>query len=111
MEDKSKELLDKVKTLLKEEGIDISNDEMDASTVLREFLLPGLKNSKDVLSSLYSFSTPQRSGVIGEIKSFIQRKLTNTTVNVIEKQSMRQQKFNELVYRTLEILINQQNKP
>jgi len=110
MEERSKELLKKVNEFLKEEGIDISNTEIDAQTLMQEFLLPGLKNSKDVLSALYSFQVKPREGFVGRLKSLVQRKLTNSTINVIEKQAMRQQKFNELVYRTLEVLANEKGK-
>ena len=107
MEEKSKDLLNKVHELLKTEGVDVSNAEMDTQTLLKEYLLPGLKNSKDVLSALYSYQVKPRGGLVGKLKSLVQKKLTNSTINVIEKQAMRQQKFNELVYRTLEALIEE----
>ncbi len=108
MDDKVMSLLNKVDELLKQEGIDTQNKNIDSKTMLSEYLLPGLKNSKDVLSSLYSFQTRKRTGVIGKIKSFIQNKLANSTINVIEKQAIQQQKFNELVYKTLELLVTEQ---
>lgn len=107
MEEKSKELLDKVNSLLKEEGIDNSVNDIDNSTLLKEYLLPGLKSSKDVLGSLYSFKSRERGGFIGKVKTKVQGLIINTVINVIEKQSMKQQKFNELTYKAIEALIKE----
>jgi hypothetical protein len=97
-----KELLEKVNNVLKEEGVD-QNQDLQSSEIIEEFILPGLKASKDTLQAIY-FQNHNRPGFLGKIKDFVQRKLINTTINVIEKQSMRQQKFNELTYRAIEKL-------
>jgi len=107
MDEKSKALLNKVNELLKEEGIDTENTEIDNTTMLKEYLLPGLKNSKDVLGSLYSFKSRERGGVAGKVKTKLQSLIINTVINVIEKQSMKQQKFNEITFKAIEALIKE----
>lgn len=99
------EILKKTRELLLEEGIDLDRKDKSASEMLEEFILPGLKGSKDTLESIYYMQVKERGGFFGKLKSMIQRKLVNTTINVIEKQSMRQQKFNELTFKAIELLI------
>ncbi|MFS8130687.1 MAG: hypothetical protein ACMG57_01780 [Candidatus Dojkabacteria bacterium] len=101
------EILKKTKELLAEEGIDLDRTDKTPSEMLEEFILPGLKGSKDTLESIYSMQSRARGGLIGGITSKIQRKLINTVINVIEKQAMRQQKFNELSYKAIELLIEE----
>lgn len=101
------EILKKTKELLAEEGIDLDRTDKSSSEMLEEFILPGLKGSKDTLESIYYMQAKDRGGFLGSLKSAIQRKLINTTINVIEKQAMRQQKFNELTYKALELLIEE----
>jgi len=101
------EILKKTKELLMEEGIDLDRTDKTPSEMLEEFILPGLKGSKDTLESIYSMQAKDRGGVLGSIKSKVQRKLINTIINVIEKQAMRQQKFNELSYKAIELLIEE----
>ena len=48
--------------------------------------------------------------ILLKLKSWLQNKIIFTTVNVIEKPSQKQQKFNELVYKALEILIKENNE-
>lgn len=99
----SKELLQKAENYLANEGVDVSG-KSDSET-LTEYILPAMESSKDILSAIYAFQSRSRQGFFGKIKTFIQRKIIFTVVNVIEKQSMRQQKFNELTYRAVEKLI------
>ncbi|MEP7103787.1 MAG: hypothetical protein ABI721_03700 [Candidatus Dojkabacteria bacterium] len=101
------QILKKTRELLLEEGIDLDRTDKTASEMLEEFILPGLKGSKDTLESIYYMQAKDRGGFLGKIKSIVQRKLINTTINVIEKQSMRQQKFNELTYKAIELLIEE----
>jgi len=63
MEERSNELLSKVNKLLKEEGIDTSNFKMDTKSMLNDYLLPGMKNSKDTLVALKSFKVKERIGL------------------------------------------------
>lgn len=101
------EILKKTKELLAEEGIDLDRTDKSPSEMLEEFILPGLKGSKDTLESIYSMQTRERAGILGKFTSKIQKKLINTVINVIEKQAMRQQKFNELSYKAIELLIEE----
>ena len=105
-----KEVLKKVRKVLEDEGYEFEDKNKSEQEILEEFILPGLKNSKGVLESLYSFQTRKREGLIGRIKSLIQNKIIGTVVNVIEKQSMKQQKFNELTYRAVERLVEENKK-
>jgi len=99
----SKQLLQNAEEILKNEGVDLSQ-KTDSET-LKEYILPAMESSKDILSSVYAFSSRSREGFLGKIKTKIQQKIIFTVINVIEKQSMRQQKFNELTFRAVEKLI------
>ena len=99
----SKELLKNAEEILKNEGVDLSQ-KTDSET-LKEYILPAMESSKDILSSVYAFNSRSREGFLGKIKTKIQQKIIFTVINVIEKQSMRQQKFNELTFRAVEKLI------
>ncbi len=103
----SETLLKNAKNVLEQEGTEVNDLNKSPEEVLKEFILPGLKNSKDTLGSIYTFQTRQRQGFLGKLKTLIQDKLVNTTINVVEKQSMKQQKFNELTFRAIEKLIEE----
>ncbi len=107
MDKKEKDILEKVNKLLESEGKDSKELNISNTELLNDFLLPALKSSKDVLGSIYAFDSRERSGLLGNIKSKVQRKIINTVINVVEKQSMRQQKFNDLMYKSIEILIEE----
>jgi hypothetical protein len=103
----SENILENVKKILIEEGANINEKNDDPEYLLSEFVLPGLSNSKDILSALYSFQTRERSGFLGKMKSLVQRKLVNIMIGTMEKQSMKQQKFNDLTVKAIEILIEE----
>lgn len=109
MDNKEKDILEKVNKILESEGKDGKELNISKDELLRDFILPALKSSKDVLGSIYAFDSRERSGLLGGIKSKVQRKIINTVINVVEKQSMRQQKFNDLMYKAIEILIEENN--
>jgi len=104
---KAQELLNKTKIILENEGELDNVDKLSNDTILKDFVLPGLKNSKDVLSSIYSFQSRSRGGFLGKIKTLLQNKIILTVINVIERQSMKQQKFNELTYKAIEALVEE----
>ena len=106
---KSDEILEKVDEILKEEG-SFNSETKSNSEILEEFILPSLEGSKDVLSSIYSFQVRERKGFIGKLKSMFQNKIVNTSINVIEKQSMKQQKFNELTFKAIGYLIEENKR-
>jgi len=99
----SKELLKNAEKILKDEGVDLTK-KSDSETLI-EYILPAMESSKDILSTIYAFNSRSREGVFGKAKTFLQRKIIFTVINVIEKQSMRQQKFNELTFKAVEKLI------
>lgn len=100
-------LLKNARNVLEQEGLEMTDANKSPAEILNEFILPGLKNSKDTLGSIYSFQTRQRQGFFGKLKNLLQSKIVNTTINVVEKQSMKQQKYNELVYKAIEQLIKE----
>ncbi len=104
------DLMNKAKQVLQGEGIDFDDTKKSAGELLKEFILPSLKSSKDVLGSIYTFRLRDKSGIGGKIKNAIQSKIVNTVINVTEKQSMKQQKFNELTYRAIEKLIEENDE-
>src|SRR5438445_293786 len=71
----SEELIQQAKITLEKEGELSSKTNITTEKALKEFILPGLKNSKDVLSSIYSFQSRSRMGIFGKIKTFIQNKI------------------------------------
>ncbi len=77
----------------------LSRDEL-----LEKFIIPGLENSKNILSSLYQYQPKDKAGLIGKVKNTILNKIRNVVLNVMEKQVMKQQKFNELMYEAVKIL-------
>lgn len=99
----SKDLIKNAEEILVNEGVDVSK-KSDSET-LKEYILPAMESSKDILSTIYAFSSRSREGILGKIKTKVQQKIIFTVINVIEKQSMRQQKFNELTFRAIEKLI------
>ncbi len=99
----SKDLIKNAEEILVNEGVDVSK-KSDSET-LKEYILPAMESSKDILSTIYAFNSRSREGFLGKIKTKIQQKIIFTVINVIEKQSMRQQKFNELTFRAVEKLI------
>lgn len=100
-------LLKNARNILEQEGLEMNDTNKSPAEILNEFILPGLKNSKDTLGSIYSFQTRQRQGFLGKLKNLFQGKIVNTTINVVEKQSMKQQKFNELVFKAIEQLVKE----
>lgn len=100
----SKIVLNKAQDILDQEGL--STAQIKPEDELAEFILPGLKSSKDTLEAIY-FKSRQRSGLLGRLKTKLQNKIIFTVINVIEKQSMKQQKFNTLTYKAIEKLVNE----
>jgi len=103
------EILEKVNKFLKEEGLDNWGDKTPEK-LLEEFILPGLQNSKNTLASLYQYSPTDKAGFVGNLKNKILHKVKNITLNVMERQSMRQQKFNELAYQAILQLVEENKK-
>ncbi len=98
----SEEMLNTTNQILSEEGVD-SKDMNNPNEALKSFILPGLNSSKDTLSSIY-YKSRIRGGFVGKLKTKIQSIIINTVINVVERQSMKQQKFNGLVYKAVETL-------
>jgi hypothetical protein len=98
----AEELLQKVDELLAKEGHNVS--ELTREEKLYDFVLPGLEKSKSTLSSLYKYEPRNKRGIFGAIKFKILSKLKNIIINVVERESMSQQKVNELTFQAFVLL-------
>ncbi len=92
-----------------EEGIN-SEVEVSGKSKLTDFVLPGMLSSKNTLGSLYKFEPASKRGVVGKIKQKILTKMKNIVLNVVERESMKQQKFNELTYNAIDLLNSRINE-
>ena len=96
-----KEILSNINKLIEEEGFTSKTND-DPIEKLEKFILPGLLNSKSTLSSIYNWEpSTNKYGILGKLKVFILRRLKNIIVNVFERNAMKQQKFNDLVYEAI----------
>ncbi len=101
------ELIANAEKLLSEEG-KLKSGEQSTEEAFREFILPALKSSKDTLHTIYYKGfVKDRPSFFGKLKRMIQMKIVNSVIATIEKQSQKQQKFNELTYRSIEILVEE----
>ncbi|MCA9386823.1 hypothetical protein KC669_02190 [Candidatus Dojkabacteria bacterium] len=100
------EILKRIGELIEEENLN-TKTELSTEELFMQFILPSLEQSKQTLSSLYKFEVKNYGGITGKIKSKILSKIKNIVINVVERESMRQQKFNELVYQTLLLLVDE----
>jgi hypothetical protein len=97
------EILASTNEALKAEGISI-NEYSSPLEEVQKFLLPSMQNAKNTLAALYKFVPKQKFGVVGKLKNLILARLKNITLNVVERESMKQQKFNELTYQSIQNL-------
>jgi hypothetical protein len=101
------ELIQRAEDILNDEG-KLRNANQSIEETFREFILPALRSSKDTLHTIYYKGfVRDRGGLFGGIRSKIQMKIVNTVISTIEKQSQKQQKFNELSYRSIELLVEE----
>lgn len=107
--DKEK-LLKNAEMILEQEGYVDEDNNLSNIEIIEKHILPALKNSKNTLSEILNFESRDRKGIVGKVKSFILGKLKNIVINVVEKQSAKQQKFNELVYQAIEKLVEEKKK-
>lgn len=109
MEEKT--ILGKVEKYLEQKDPFFKKESLSEEEFLAQYLLPSLENSKDILDGLYSSNNvKERRGLFGKIKTKIERKIVNIVINVIERQSAKQQKFNELTFRAIELLVQKKKK-
>lgn len=101
---KTEELLDKVNNVIKKYDIGTVIEKKPPIIALQENIIPAMEQSKNTLGGLYKYSPNDKSGFIGKIKNLILGKLKNITINVVERQSMRQQKQNDLTYQAIQNL-------
>lgn len=100
---KAEVLLKNVKYVLENEGTQ-TQKEMTSLEKLYKYLIPAMQNSKDTLEVLYDYKPREKSGIVGRLKNKILNKLKNVTLSTIEKQAIRQQKYNDLVFQAIENL-------
>lgn len=97
------DLVNNAKKILEQEGLNMSDD-LTAMEKIEKYLIPAMQNSKDTLEVLYDYKPREKSGFIGKIKNLIINKVKNISLATIEKQAIRQQKYNDLVFQVLENL-------
>lgn len=97
---KGKELLKKVRALLKSEGV-TSSEKLQVENEIESYLLPVLDKFREVQHLIYEPFLYEESGVIKKLKNKILEKVGNVTRNVVEKSFMRQQKYNDSVHTLL----------
>jgi hypothetical protein len=100
-------LLKKVNEILENEGELIENNSKNSLDAIEENIIPAMANAKNTLASLYKYAPKDKKGLIGKLKNGILGRLKNITLNVVERQSMQQQKFNELTYNAIELLLKE----
>lgn len=98
----AEDLLKKVDELLEKEGHDVKK--LSREQKLYEFVLPGLEKSKGTLSGLYKYEPRRKRGFLGSLKYKFLSKIKNIVINVVENESMRQQKVNELIFQAFVLL-------
>lgn len=95
----TQEVLQNVDDLLSDEGL--TPDQADSGHKLEEHILPVLEKSRDIQSYLYSYEPPHARGFVRKLKNTFLTKMRNIIVNVMERATMRQQKYNELTYQAI----------
>lgn len=97
----SEDLLQKVAGILDEHGL--SQPKVDAGTVLDEATLwRALGDNKDVQKYLYSWQPTQSPKMLARAKNKIVGKLRNVIVNVLERFVVKQDNYNQFVYKVLQ---------
>lgn len=96
----SKDILQKVGAILEDEKQDIQK-QLQGYEKLDQYIIPALEKNKNTLASLYQFAPKTRQGIVGKIKGKILQKLHNVVINAVERESMRQQKYNDLLYQAI----------
>lgn len=94
------ELLEKVRKLLKSEGVN-SRNKVEVENEIEEYLLPAMDKFRDVQRFVYEPFLNTKSGLLGKIKTVMLSKMGNVARNVVERGFARQQKYNDNVYTML----------
>lgn len=102
----SEELIAKSEYMLEQEGLNATTIQ-DPLLKLEAYIIPGLENSKNILGSLYLWEPSQKNGLIGKLKNSILVRIRNIVLNVLERQVMRQQKFNDLMFESVKAISEQ----
>lgn len=98
-------LLEKVRNLLKSEGVS-SRDKIEVENEIESYLLPALDKFREVQRFIYEPFLYEKSGFVGKSKNKVLNRMGNVSRNVVEKSVMRQQKYNDNVYILLMHLYN-----
>ncbi|MCS7317170.1 MAG: hypothetical protein NZZ41_02455 [Candidatus Dojkabacteria bacterium] len=100
---KSEVLLSKLNQFIREKDIlnladrDIVDSDRDRDRDNMRYLLNALDSTRNILSALNMFIKSRR-GVIGKIKSIIEKIVKNISLNLLETVLVRQNKFNDILY-------------
>jgi hypothetical protein len=99
-----KELLARVRELIKAEGGAGDNDKSPEDEILK-YVLPSLQNTKDILSDLNKDVFTKGGGLKGKVKHKVMTKVGNIARNVLERSLMKQQKYNDNLLLLFEYLL------
>jgi hypothetical protein len=101
----SEKLLSDVRAELNNDGVKLTSKQ-DQKELMEKFILPALESSKDIQRHLYSEFTTDGNWLRG-LKNKVIRKIANITRNTVEKSFMRQQKFNDNLFKLSSYLLEE----
>lgn len=99
----AKMFVSRMRELLNEEELGGMRREDDPDVLIREYVLPALESSKNVLADLYH-DIHGGSGPFARIKRIIITKVANISRNTMERSMISQQRYNDMVYTLLKYL-------
>jgi len=107
---KTKALLERLRTLLQAEGIATKQGIGDEADLMKDYVLEAIRNTKDVQKHLHTDFLPQGTGLKRRLKNVILNKIANVSRNTVERSFIKQQKFNDNVALLLEYLFEENQK-
>ena len=103
---KGEQLLNKIKDVLKREGV-TGRKKLEIENEVETYLLPALDKFRDSGRFIYEPFIHEKAGFVGKLKNLLLGKIGNISRNVVERSVMRQQKFNDNAYTMMMHLYNQ----
>jgi hypothetical protein len=101
------QLLTALHSYLDEKGLSETTAQLDNSTKLREYGLPALAATKAILQDIHTYRPPTGGGIARTIKNKIIAVVKNVTISTMELAMIKQNKFNELTYQFIELLLEE----
>jgi DNA primase large subunit len=103
MTDKT-EFLKKLDDYLTDHGLSAS-EYLDTKAKLDQYGLPALAATKSILNDIYSYRPPTGDGILRKVKNKIINLIRNVSISTIELSTIKQNKFNELTYQFIDMLV------